>query len=55
MVQKRGELMHREALANPGDMVAVIGMDIDGVQEVIDEKKTKMCSRWQTTILLNRL
>ena len=41
IVQKRGELMHREALANPGDMVAVVGMDIDGVQEVIDETKDK--------------
>ncbi len=39
LVQKRGELMHREALANPGDMVAVIGMDINGVQEVIKEVK----------------
>ncbi len=41
IVQKRGELMHREALANPGEMVAVIGMDIHGVQEVIDEIKDK--------------
>ena len=41
LVQKRGELMHREALTNPGDMVAVIGMDIKGVQEVIREVKDK--------------
>jgi [acyl-carrier-protein] S-malonyltransferase len=39
LVQKRGELMNREALANPGDMVAVIGVDIKGVQEVIREVK----------------
>jgi len=39
VVQKRGELMHREALANPGDMFAVIGMDINAVHEVINETK----------------
>jgi len=39
LVQKRGELMHREALSNPGDMVAVIGMDIHAVEEVINEAK----------------
>ena len=41
LAQKRGALMHREALANPGDMVAVIGMDANGVQEVIREAKGK--------------
>lgn len=39
LVQKRGGLMHREALANPGDMVAVIGMDIHSVEEIISETK----------------
>lgn len=39
VVQKRGELMHRESLANPGDMFAVIGMDISAVHEVINETK----------------
>ncbi len=39
LVRKRGELMHREARAHPGDMVAVIGMDIHAVQEVIDEAR----------------
>ena len=39
LVQKRGELMHREALANPGDMFAVIGMDINAVREVINDTK----------------
>jgi len=41
LAQKRGALMHREALANSGDMVAVIGMDANGVQEVIREAKGK--------------
>ena len=41
LVQKRGQLMHREAVANPGDMVAVIGMDINTVLEVINEVKEK--------------
>ena len=39
LVQKRGELMHREALANPGDMFAVIGLDINAVREIINETK----------------
>ncbi len=29
--------MHREATANPGDMVALIGLDISAVNEIIDE------------------
>jgi [acyl-carrier-protein] S-malonyltransferase len=37
LVQKRGALMHREATANPGDMVALIGLDISSVNEIIDE------------------
>jgi len=39
LVQKRGELMNREALAHPGDMVAVIGMDINAVKEILNEAK----------------
>jgi [acyl-carrier-protein] S-malonyltransferase len=39
VVHKRGQLMHREALANPGDMVAVIGIDINGLREIINETK----------------
>ncbi len=39
VVQKRGELMHRESLANPGDMFAVIGLDINAVYEIINETK----------------
>ncbi|MDY6970696.1 MAG: ACP S-malonyltransferase [Thermodesulfobacteriota bacterium] len=36
LAQKRGALMHREALANPGGMAAIIGMDIDAVQTIVD-------------------
>ncbi|MFC1821229.1 ACP S-malonyltransferase [Thermodesulfobacteriota bacterium] len=35
LVQKRGELMHREAVANPGAMAAVIGMDVQRLSEII--------------------
>lgn len=35
LVQKRGELMHREALKHPGSMAAIIGMDIDDVIEIV--------------------
>jgi [acyl-carrier-protein] S-malonyltransferase len=35
LVQKRGELMHREALANPGAMAAVVGLDLQAVEEVV--------------------
>lgn len=39
LVRKRGELMHREALANPGGMAAVIGMDSDAVLEIVAQAK----------------
>jgi [acyl-carrier-protein] S-malonyltransferase len=39
LVQKRGELMHREALANPGKMAAVIGMDMATVQDIVAQSK----------------
>ncbi len=35
LVNKRGELMHREALANPGSMAAVLGMDIEAVGKIV--------------------
>jgi len=35
LVRKRGELMHREALANPGAMAALMGMDMDTVREIV--------------------
>jgi [acyl-carrier-protein] S-malonyltransferase len=37
LVNKRGELMHREALANPGSMAAVLGMDIEAVGKIVDK------------------
>ncbi len=39
LVNKRGELMHRESLSNPGSMVAVIGLDINGVQKLVEDAK----------------
>ncbi len=41
LVQKRGELMHREALANPGKMAAVICLDIDVVQDIVTQARGK--------------
>ena len=39
LVNKRGELMHREATANPGAMAAIIGMDINDVKDVVEMAK----------------
>ncbi len=39
LVQKRGALMHREALAKPGLMAAVVGLDMDVVLEIVAEAK----------------
>ena len=39
LVQKRGALMHREALANPGLMAAVVGLDMDVVLAIVAEAK----------------
>ncbi len=39
LVNKRGELMHREAMANPGAMAAIIGMDINKVNHVVEMAK----------------
>ena len=41
LVNKRGELMHREAVENPGAMAALIGMDIVTVEQVVDRAKGK--------------
>ena len=35
LVNKRGQLMHREAVANPGSMAAVLGMDIEVVGRIV--------------------
>jgi len=37
LVQKRGELMHRESLSHPGTMAAVIGIPIETVEEIVEE------------------
>lgn len=37
LAKKRGELMHREALLNPGAMAAVLGMGITSVAEVVEK------------------
>ena len=41
LVKKRGELMHRESVENPGTMAALIGMDIDEVKSIVDRSKGK--------------
>lgn len=35
LVSKRGALMEREGIANPGGMRAVLGLDIDTIEEII--------------------
>jgi [acyl-carrier-protein] S-malonyltransferase len=37
LVMKRGELMHREAIANPGAMAALIGLDITAVEKIVHQ------------------
>ncbi|MCP4681393.1 MAG: ACP S-malonyltransferase [Desulfobacterales bacterium] len=39
LVQKRGELMHRESLSHPGTMAAVIGLDILSLAEIVSLAK----------------
>jgi [acyl-carrier-protein] S-malonyltransferase len=41
LVKKRGELMHRESVDNPGTMAAIIGMDIAAVEKIIDRSGGK--------------
>ena len=36
LVKKRGELMHRESVENPGTMAALIGMDITQAEKIVD-------------------
>lgn len=40
LVFERGRLMHREALAHPGAMQAVIGLTIEAVREIVTEAET---------------
>ena len=35
LVKKRGELMHRESLSNPGTMAAILGMSIEDVEGIV--------------------
>ena len=37
LVKKRGELMHREALSNPGAMTAILGMSVEDVEEIVSK------------------
>jgi [acyl-carrier-protein] S-malonyltransferase len=39
LVHKRSALMHREALANPGSMAAVIGLDMEEVLKIVEKAK----------------
>jgi [acyl-carrier-protein] S-malonyltransferase len=41
LVKKRGELMHRESLENPGTMAAVIGIDIHALEEIVFQAREK--------------
>lgn len=35
LVKKRGELMHRESLSNPGTMAAILGMSVEDIEEIV--------------------
>jgi len=37
LVKRRGELMHEASLENPGTLAAVLGMDLDPLQEVCEK------------------
>jgi [acyl-carrier-protein] S-malonyltransferase len=39
VVNKRGELMHRESLSHPGVMAAIMGMKIEQVSQIVDQVK----------------
>jgi [acyl-carrier-protein] S-malonyltransferase len=41
LVKKRGELMHRESIENPGTMAAIIGMDITEVEKIVERSADK--------------
>jgi len=43
LVHKRGELMHRDATANPGTMCAIIGLSIDEINEIAAEVLQRGC------------
>jgi [acyl-carrier-protein] S-malonyltransferase len=37
LVKKRGELMHRESLSNPGTMAAILGMSVEEVEKIVEK------------------
>jgi len=39
LVQKRGQLMHRESLSHPGTMAAVIGLPVETVERIVAESR----------------
>jgi [acyl-carrier-protein] S-malonyltransferase len=41
LVFKRGHLMHREATKHEGAMQAIVGLDIDGVREIVESVQEK--------------
>ncbi|MBW1916118.1 MAG: ACP S-malonyltransferase [Deltaproteobacteria bacterium] len=41
LVNRRGELMHRESLSHPGVMAAVLGMNIDEVAKIVEQARDK--------------
>ena len=41
VVNKGGELMHRESLSHPGAMAAILGMKIEGVRKIVDQASSK--------------
>lgn len=41
LVFKRGHLMHREATKHKGAMHAILGLNIDAVQQIVDETRKK--------------
>ncbi len=41
LVFKRGELMHRESLRNKGAMSAIVGLEIDAVEKLVEEGQKK--------------
>jgi [acyl-carrier-protein] S-malonyltransferase len=41
LTKKRGELMHRESLGNPGGMAAIVGLDIEDVEKIVHQAQEK--------------
>nr|HID60034.1 ACP S-malonyltransferase [Desulfobacterales bacterium] len=39
LVLKRGSIMHRESVENPGVMHAIVGLEIDAVKKIVDQAR----------------